>query len=90
MDRFEVIKHQANRWEVRGKICVDYQRWKLEDYSRVFTSKAEAQRQALKMDDLLSEAYDEHSEFQHWRFQNVKTYLASRASRPQQLQLSMF
>lgn len=87
MDRFEILKHQANRWEVRGKICTDYQRWTLEDFSRVLTTKAAARREAMKLDDLLSEAYDEHSEFQHWRFQRVKAYLASRVGRPVQLKL---
>jgi hypothetical protein len=87
MERFEVIKHAANRWEVRGKICTDYQRWTLEAYSRVFTTKAAARADALKWDDLVSKAYDEHWEYQYQRKEAAKAYLASRAIRPQQLKL---
>ena len=90
MDKFEIIKHAANRWEVRGKICNDSQRWRFEDYSRVFTNKKAAQADADKWEKLVAEAFEDHMSFQQWRLRNVKAYLASRADRPSASQLAMF
>lgn len=88
--RFEVIKHANNRWEARGSICVDYQRWKLDAYSRVFTTKKQAQKVADKLEKHLVSNFDDYMEFQQWRLAQIKEYLASRKERPSASQLKLF
>lgn len=88
MTTFTVIKHGKNRFEVVGRICRDLNRYALEDYSRVFTTKKAADADAAKWQRIEVRNAAEHAEIMITRRQIVADYLVARAGRPSAAQIS--
>lgn len=86
----EIIRHSKNRFEVTGEIFSDVIRGRKEKYSRVFANGRAAKIDADKWKRINAINERDHIEIMATRRNIVATYLAKRAERSINNQLSMF